>query len=86
VQQRIKNWEASKKSFVNLRIEFGWLRQDMSMNPDFDIECIGNRMASLRKLYGEEMSRLSPDTLRNRRLENRVQDKLNQTISNQLEG
>lgn len=86
VQQRIKNWEASKKSFVNLRIEFGWLRQDMSMNPDFDIENVRRRMESLRNQYGEEMSRLSPDTLRNRRLENRVQDKLNQTISDQLEG
>ena len=86
VQQRIKNWEASKKSFVDLRIEFDWLRQDMSINPDFDIELMGKRIEVLRKQYREDMSRLSPDTLRNRWLENKVQNKLNETISDQLQG
>ena len=86
VQQRIKNWEASKKSFVDLRIEFGCLRQDMSISPDFDIETIVNRMEVLRKQYREEMSRLSPDTLRHQWLEKKIQNKLNETISDQLQG
>jgi len=86
VQQRIKNWESSKKSFTDLRIELSWLRQDMSINPDFDANETQNRMKLLRKQYRDNMSRLSPDTLRNRRLERKVQNKLNETISDQIEG
>lgn len=86
VQQRIKNWEASKKAFVDLRIAFEWLRQDISVHPDFDVEKIELRLDKLRQRYSENMSRLSPDTLRTRRLNERVQDKLNQTIADLIEG
>jgi len=85
VQQRIKNWEGSKKTFVKLRVELGWLRQDISIDPNFDIDITRNRLDLLRKSYGDEMSRLSPDTLRTRKLEQRIQDRLNDTISDQLE-
>lgn len=37
VQQRIKNWEDTKKAFVTLRLEMDTLRQDMATFPDFDV-------------------------------------------------
>lgn len=86
VQQRIKNWEDAKKSFARLRINFHHLRQDMSIDPNFDIDETLSTMKSLRESYTEQMSRLSPDILRNRRLEYMVQSKLNETIADQLEG
>ena len=85
VQQRIKNWEASKKAFVDLRIEFEWLRQDISIHPDFNIDEVEGKLRSLRQKYSENMSRLSPDTLRTRRLEEKMQDRLEETISDQIE-
>ena len=85
VQQRIKNWEASKKAFVDLRIEFEWLRQDISIHPDFDVEEIEIRLSKLRQSYSENMSRLSPDTLRTRKLDKKTQERLNETISDQIQ-
>jgi hypothetical protein len=85
VQQKIKSWEVSKKAFVDLRIEFEWLRQDISIHPDFDIPEVEQRLNSLRQRYSENMSRLSPDTLRTRKLDSSIQTKLNDTIANQIE-
>ena len=84
VQQRIKNWEASKYSFVDLRIEFEWFRQDMSINPEFNIHDFQEKLNILRQKYSEHMSRLSPDTLRTTRLDLDTQEKLNDTISDQI--
>lgn len=86
VQQRIKNWEDAKKSFSALRIELNSLRQDMTIDPEFVIENVMKKMKSLRSRYCDQMSRLSPDTLRTRKLEFRIQDTLNKTIADQLQG
>jgi len=85
VQQRIKNWEASKAAFVDLRIDLGWLRQDMAINPDFDVTEYEARLNVFRQRYRENMARLSPDTLRTRRLDEKTQIKLNETISDQIQ-
>jgi hypothetical protein len=85
VQQRIKNWEASKAAFVDLRIEFEWLRQDISINPNFDIPECEKRLSMLRQRYRENMSRLSPDTLRTKKLDESTQIKLNKTIADQVQ-
>lgn len=86
VQQRIKNWEDAKKSFALLRIELNSLRQDMTIEPEFVIEDVMKTMKSLRGRYGDQMSRLSPDTLRTRKLEFKIQDILNKTIADQIQG
>lgn len=86
VQQRIKNWEDAKKSFVTLRIELNSLRQDMAMDAEFNIDEIVDQLKKLRTRYCDQMSKLSPDTLRYRRFEIKVQDKLNETIADQIQG
>lgn len=86
VQQKIKNWEDAKKSFVILRIELNSLRQDMAVDPEFNVEEILNQLKILRSRYCEQMSRLGPDTLRTRNLENNIQNKLNETIADQIQG
>lgn len=86
VQQRIKNWEDAKKSFVILRIELDSLRQDMTMDAEFKINEIVERLQDLRSRFCDQMSRLSPDTLRNRWLEGKIQNKLNDKIADQIQG
>lgn len=85
IQQRIKNWEDAKKSFVDLRLSFAELRQDMSIDPNFNIDAVLGRLNALRAKYREQMSRLGPDTLRTKRLEEKIQAKLNDTISDQIQ-
>ena len=86
VTHRIKNWEDAKKSFVTLRIKLNSLRQDMAMDAEFNIDAILERLRNLRTSYCDQMSKLSPDTLRSRRLEIKIQNKLNDTIADQIEG
>ncbi len=85
VQQRIKNWEASKSAFVDLRIDLGWLRQDMVINPEFEVAEYEARSGVFRQRYREHMARLTPDTLRTRRLNEKTQIKLNDSISGQIQ-
>jgi hypothetical protein len=86
VQQRIKNWEDAKKSFAVLRIDLNSLRQDMTIEPEFYIEDVMKKMKSLRSRYCDQMSRLSPDTLRTKKLEFKIQCILNKTIADQIQG
>ncbi|WP_417764945.1 hypothetical protein [Shewanella chilikensis] len=86
VQQRIKNWEDGKKAFVILRLDLETLRQDMATFPEFDVESYSTKYALLRAKYSELMSRISPDTLRTKRLELKIQDSLNEVLSNQIQG
>jgi len=85
VPNRVRNWEDSKKSFATLRLDLETLRQEMAMNANFDFDEYNSRYLELRRRYTEQMSRVSPDTIRTRKLESSMQDLLNITIADQIQ-
>lgn len=86
IPQRLKHWEGTKKSFVGLRLQLFALREDMSIDSEFDVATFHKRYVTLRDSYRELMSNLGPETMRTKRLERSVQETLNQTIDDQLRG
>ena len=85
IQSRIKTWSETKKSFVILRMELQSIRQDMAINPDFEIEVMTKRITDVRSKYEDAMSQLGADSFRTSCVERKAQEKLNQTISDQIE-
>lgn len=84
IQSRIKTWAENKKAFVILRMEMQAIRQDMVIDPQFDIVHMNERLVSARSKYQDSMSQLSSESFRSDRLENKVQNKLNKIISDQI--
>ena len=85
IPERIKRWEGTKKSFVPLRLNFQALREDMSVDPRFDMAVFQKRLDDLRNEYKRLMSDLGPEPLRTKRLETKVYSELNSLIEDQLE-
>lgn len=84
IQARIKSWAETKKSFVLLRMELQSIRQDMKIDPEFDIELIGKRILAARSRYEDAMAQLGVDSFRGSRLENDAQEQLNKLIADQI--
>jgi hypothetical protein len=84
IQGRIKTWAENKKAFVILRMEMQAIRQDMTIDPEFDGDAMKKRLESARSNYQAAMSQLSSESFRCEKLELKIQIKLNEVISDQI--
>jgi hypothetical protein len=75
----------NKKAFVILRMEMQAIRQDMTIDPQFDSDAMNKQLVSVRSGYQDAMSQLSSESFRSEKLELKVQKKLNELISDQIE-
>ena len=85
IQGRIKTWSENKKAFVILRMEMQAIRQDIRIDPQFDIDKMNERLVAVRLNYQDAMAQLSSESFRSEKLELKVQAKLNEIISNEIE-
>lgn len=85
IQSRIKSWSETKKSFVMLRMELQSIRQDISIDPRFEIEKMQERLLKARSKYEDAMSQLGTDSFRSNKIERKAQEQLNKVIEDQIE-
>lgn len=84
VTSRIKEWTENKRSFSSLRIECETNRGEMSMNFSFDMQKHIQFYKDKMKTYGELYSKLPNDILINKKIKNRIQQELNNSIQTLL--
>lgn len=85
VTQRIKEWTENKRSFSSLRIECETQRAEMGIDYTFDIDKHKKLFNDSMKKYGTLYLKIPNDILVSKKLKNRIQEELNNSIKNYLE-
>ncbi len=81
VPAKLKDWVEVKQLFTGLRLDLETFRQNMAMNPNFDIDAFNKSYNDLRARYRDAMIRIQNDWFRTRRLAMRIQtEELNPRI------
>ncbi|HEY4786492.1 MAG TPA: hypothetical protein VIH57_10605 [Bacteroidales bacterium] len=74
---KIKEWTEIKNYCINLRIEIEIFKDNMLIDPDFNVEEFQRTLMKYKKNFGELKKKLKPDVFIRKRLRDQAQNKLN---------
>lgn len=73
VPSKLKDWVEVKQLFTGIRIDLETMRQNMAMDPEFDIKAFTEAYNGLRNRYRDAMIRIQNDWFRTYRKAVRIQ-------------
>lgn len=86
IPKQLKEYVEARRSFVTLRHEAEDFRNDMNLDPAFDVNRANVELKKLRQRYVDLVNNCEKDIYCTDKLENRVQDILNSRIADLTEG
>lgn len=86
IPKQLNEYLKASKTAVSLRHEIENFRNDLNLDPNFDVNRANDELKTFREKYVELINDCSKDITCTNRLENKVQDNLDKRISHLIEG